>query len=212
MNINIIPSTGLIQLASSSHSLPRVGVTPPLTFTPVVVQGTLQQLKPHTHSFEVMPLSTHKYQFILGMDLLRVFFPSQIPTSLLPDDDNMSSSATSMSAPTSSLIHTPIPRAPLSAVVSAQLQHTIDELAGQGYTPSDEEPVRVKAFTPAELEDSYAQQRSRILSLASIASSLAANEAIDSVCSLPESMLKLKLDPDKGTSQHLYVQQYPLSQ
>ena len=151
MNINIIPSSGLIQLASSSHSLPRVGVTPPLTFTPVAVQGTLQQLKPHTHSFEVMTLSTHKYQFILGMDLLRQFFPSQIPTSLLLDDRTMSSAATSMTGPTSSLIHTPIPRAALSDAVSAQLQHTIDDLAGQGYTPSDEESVRV------ELEEAYAE-------------------------------------------------------
>ena len=119
MNINIIPSSGVIQLASSSHSLPRVGVTPPLSFTPVVVQGTLQQLTPRTHTFEVMPLSTHKYQFILGMDLLRMLFPSQIPTSLLPDDDNTSSSATSMSAPTSSLIHTPIPMITLRFLSSA---------------------------------------------------------------------------------------------
>ena len=83
IELQIIPSSGIIQLASSSHSLPRVGVTPPSPFTPVVVQGTLQQLAPRTHAFEVMPLSTHKYQFILGMDLLRLLFPSQIPTSLL---------------------------------------------------------------------------------------------------------------------------------
>jgi hypothetical protein len=158
-----------------------------------------------------MPLS-RKYQFILGMDLLRELFPQQIPTSLLPPDQAMSSSATNVLGHTSSLIHTPIPRAPLSPATSSQLQHTIDELAGQGYTPSDEEPVRVKSSTPIEQEASYAQQRSRILQLPSIVSALAANEAINSVCSLPECMLKLKLDPEKGTSQQLYVRQYPLSQ
>ena len=212
LNIDIIPSSGIIHLASSSHSLPRIGVTPPLHFTAVIVDGTLQQLTSHTHVFEVMPLATHKYQFILGMDLLRLLFPLQIPTSLLPHDDSVSASATRTTGPISSLIHTPIPRAPLSHAVTAQLQHTIDELAGQGYTPSDEEPVRVKASTPVELEASYADQRSRILRLPSVVSALADNEAIDSVCSLPESMLKLKLDPEKSTSQQLYVRQYPLSQ
>jgi transposase InsO family protein len=159
-----------------------------------------------------MPLSSHQYQFIVGMDLLRVLFPQHIPTALLPADESVLSSATSMTAPVSSLIHTPIPRAPVSAEMSAQLQHTIDELAGQGYTPSDEEPVRVKSSTPIELEGTYASHRSRILQLPSVAAALASNEAIDSVCSLPESMLKLKLDPAKGTSQQLYVRQYPLSQ
>lgn len=212
LGLDITPSSGTIQLASSSHSLPRLGVTSPISITPVVVQGTIKQLAPQTHSFEVMPLSTRKYQFILGMDLLRLLFPSQIPMSLLPSDDSVSSAATHMTTPISSLIHTPIPRAPLSPATSAQLQHTINELEGQGYTPSDEEPVRVKSSTPIELEEAYAMQRNRILQLPSIASALAANEAIDSVCSLPESMLKLKLDPDKGTSQQLYVRQYTLSQ
>ena len=198
LNIPTIPVSGTINLASSSHSLPRIGTTPQITFTPVV----LRQLEPRTHAFEIMSLS-RKYQFIIGMDLLRDLFPHQIPTALLPRDQTMSSSATNVLGPTSSLIHTPIPRTPLSPATSAQLQHTIDELAGQGYTPSDEEPVRVKSFTPTEQEASYAEQRSRILQLPSITSALASNEAIDSVCTLPECMLKLKLDPEKGTSQQL---------
>lgn len=213
LGLPITPSAGTIELASSSHSMPRLGVTHPISIIPVVVQETIQQLSPQTHAFEVMPLS-RKYQFILGMDLLRLLFPSTIPTSLLPADDSASSSATHMTntGPVSSLIHTPIPRAALSPAVSAQLQLTINELEGQGYTPSDEEPVRVKSSTPSELEKAYAMQRNRILQLPSIASALAVNEAIDSPCSLPESMLKLKLDPNKGTSQQLYVRQYPLSQ
>ncbi len=112
LNIDIIPSSGIIHLASSSHSLPRIGVTPPLHFTAVIVDGTLQQLTSHTHVFEVTPLATHKYH--LGHGSVASAVPLQIPTSLLPHDDSVSASATRTTGPISSLIHTPIPRAPLS--------------------------------------------------------------------------------------------------
>ena len=215
LSIPISPSNVIIDLASTSHSLPSPGIAV-ITFTPVIIQGTLNMLPPMTHSFELMDLPRHKHQFIVGRDLLRAFFLKQLPMSLLPPDaDSAPSAAASnirISTPTSSLIHTPIPRMPLSPAVANELKRDIDALEGQGYIPSDEEPVRVMTSTPAELEESFSIQRNCILQLPVIATSLQHNEAIDSFCNLPEAMLKLKLDPTKSSSSQLYARQYPLSQ
>ena len=217
LNIPISPSNGVIDLASISHSLPSPGMTT-LTFIPVVIQDKLKMLEAMTNVFELMDLPRHKYQFIVGRDLLRPIFGENIPMSLLPPDSSQSTSLSAAASdvhvptPISSLIHTPIPRLPLSPAVAHELQRDIDALEGQGYIPPDEEPVRVMTSTPADLEESYSIQRNRILQLPSIATALQHNEAINSFCNLPEAVLKLKLDPAKSSSSQLYARQYPLSQ
>ena len=176
LNIPISPSNGIIDLASTLHSLPSPGMTT-ITFTPVIVQDEFKMLPPMTNAFELMDLPRHKHQFIVGRDLLRPIFGDNIPMSLLPADSSESTSAAAsdvrISTPTSSLIHTPIPRLPLSPAVAQELKRDIDALEGQGYIPSDEEPVRVMTSTPAELEESFSIQRNRILQLPSISISIA---------------------------------------
>jgi hypothetical protein len=213
LDIPIVPAPGTIQLASASHSLPRFGITPPLSCTLVLVEDSIRTLSQRTHAFELMELPhDQQYQFIVGMDLLREIFPDHIPTSLMSSDNTPNVAAAVVSGPTSSLIHTPIPRAPLSASVAAELQRDIDALEGQGYIPADEQPVRVSTQTPADLEQAYSVERNNILQLPSIAAALKANEAITSLCTLPSAELKLTLDPAKATPKLLYARQYPLSQ
>ena len=215
LNIPISPSNGVIDLASISHTLASPGMCT-ITVIPVIVQNKIDMLKPMTHSFELMDLPRHKHQFIVGRDLLPSIFGEHVPLSLLPPNTESSPSAAAsdmrVSTPTSSLIHTPIPRMPLSPAVAQELKRDIDALEGQGYIPPDEEPVRVMTSTPAELEESFSIQRNRILQLPAISTALQQNEAINSFCNLPEAMLKLKLDPTKSSSSQLYSRQYPLSQ
>jgi transposase InsO family protein len=216
LRIPTVLVSGTIQLASAAHSVPRMGMTSPLSFTLVLVQDTMQLLSPCTHAFELMQLPVHKYQFIIGMDLLRELFPHHMPTSLMVSDHGASAasaaSAVANRGPSSSLIHTPIPRAPLSASLAAELQRDINALEGEGYIPADEEPVRVKTQTPADLEQAYSLERTSILQLPSIAAALKTNEAITSLCTLQSAKLKLTLDPVKATPKLLYARQYPLSQ
>ena len=91
LNLSILPSNGIIDLASTSHSLPSPGVTT-ITFIPVIVQDEMRLLSPMTHPFELMDLPRHKHQFIVGRDLLRPIFGRDIPMSLLPPDSPESSS------------------------------------------------------------------------------------------------------------------------
>ncbi len=77
LDIPIVPALGTIQLASASHSLPRFGTTPPLSFTLVLVEDSIRIHSERTHVFELMELShDQQYQFIVGMDLLREIFPT----------------------------------------------------------------------------------------------------------------------------------------
>jgi hypothetical protein len=214
LHIPIVPAHGTIQLASASHSLPRFGTTPPLPCTLVLVEDSIRTLSERTHAFELMELPhDQQYQFIVGMDLLREIFPDHIPTSLMSSDDQSHAAAASVvRGPTSSLIHTPIPRTPLSASIAAELQRDIATLEGQGYIPAEEQPVRVSTQTPADFEHAYSVERNNILQLPSIAAALKANEAITSLCTLPSAELRLTLDPLKATPKLLYARQYPLSQ
>ena len=59
--IHIYSAVGNIQFASRSHFMPRIGTTPPITFTPILVADTLTPLSPVTHSFELLDLPTDEY-------------------------------------------------------------------------------------------------------------------------------------------------------
>ena len=84
--------------------------------------------------------------------------------------------------------------------------------AGEGHIPQSEQPARIATSTPAELEQEYNIQRDRIMKLSHIIDACKHNEAITGFCSIPEAVLKLKLDPERGSPSNLYARQYPLSQ
>ena len=213
-NIPTIPTHGIIDLASASHSLPRTVRTKPIQFVPILVHNTLQRLRLHpiTCSFEVMDLHRDKYQFIIGLDLIHIIFShfDSVPLKYLPqvekDDDIITSSSTTITQPTSSLIHASIPISTSSSSTS------IGPMSGSGFTPIEEEPIRVSTSTPAELEQQYSIKRNQILSSSAIIDALRHNEAITGFCNIPEATLKLKLDPNLSSPAQLYARQYPLSQ
>ena len=214
LGIAILPSSGRINLASTHFSTPRIGITSPLVFTPILIMDTLRVLTPYTHAFELIELPHYKYQFMIGMDLIRRIFPRYIPTSVLLSPNVITHVDRRMAATadiTSSLIHIPIPRSNVASTTDS-ISRNIVPAEGAGTRPSEEEPIRVSTFTPAVQEKEYSQERNCILRSPLIINSLKTNEAISSFCTLPESTLTLKLDPTRGTPAQLYTRQYPLSQ
>ena len=228
----------MITLANDSK-VPRIG-TVRIRFKPITIgltdpttSSTLQMLPEQTHLFEIMPLQP-EHQFVLGRDLIRRFWPTSIPTTLLPPTplDGQDTSPPSISAVNvSTLINLPniSPAPPDPSVYPIQqgldkrklhmlIQHNnelesmpMSDTEGLGGIPLDEEPVKVHSVTPAEYETEFAAKRVALLSLPDIQKALSVNERITGVCNLPESVLKIELDPELGTPNRLHQVQYKLA-
>ena len=205
------PSDLLINLASHSISQPSLGRTSPLTVTPVIVLDSIQQAPTvPPHIFEILDLDVELYQFIIGKDLMPTLFPKGIPIELVcsnPDSSTTTSSAVN-TIPTSPIEVTP----PVSPNHIASTQLPSWPFDGEGHIPQSEQPTRVATSTPMELEQEYRRQRDRIMNLPSIIAVCKHNESITGFCNIPEAVLKLKLDPERGSPTALYARQYPLSQ
>ena len=201
-------SSSLVTFASVSHQQPSLGITNPLTVTPVIVTHQLSYGPPiQSHVFEILDMDENEYQFIIGLDLIPSIFPNQIPTTIVcrhSPSTTIHASTTYLSPPVSPLLHTIRSSLPTSI--------PIGPLEGQGDIPLEEQPIRASTSTPENLEMEYNIQRNNILHMPSILNALRYNESITGVCNIPEATLRLKLDSDKGSPSMLYSRQYPLSQ
>lgn len=149
-----------------------------------------------SHTFELMPIASQSkdYHFILGSELIRAFFPGPngIPLCYVPPSTNNNGQ-------------------PSIIVRTAQLNDITEmtaDTAGYDELPMEEQPNRPVAHTPTELEHIYSAKRN--LLLRELAEPLALNEKIIGFCHLPESVVKLEIDPSKENS--LYTKQYPIAQ
>ena len=164
-----------------------------------------------------MDLDENEHQFITGQDLIPLIFTSHIRTRIAcrhsePTHATAASTQTSTAPPVSSLLHTPSPRSSTFPITAHERHAHIGSLEGEGTIPFEEQPGRVTASTPANLEQEYQQKCNEILQLAHIQDAIRKNAAITGFCNIVESILKLKIDPQKGTPALLYARQYPLSQ
>jgi hypothetical protein len=179
-----------IGLADATSSIERVG-TVLLDSITVLFPSTERNVCSLNHRFEVMKLrDPHKdYHFVIGADLIPLLFPTGIPLCYVP--------------PASSTNGKPI-------VVSRAVYHVEELTADIGYEelPSLEQPNRPVASTPKELEEYYSAHRNSLLQ--KLAEPLAINEKITGFCNLPESIVKLEIDPSQENS--LYTKQYPIAQ
>jgi hypothetical protein len=199
LNITILSTKGDIELASASHTIPRIGVTPRVEFTPVIVMDGIQILPERSHSFEVLDLPNHKYQFVIGRDLIPSLFGKAIPTSLLCQENSNQTSTKLKSSIT------------LASTSTTFMSSTISAQEGCGIIPNEEEPIRVSTHTSFKIEEMYKMKREEILGSPEIQTELKMNENITEFCNIPESVLRLKLDPVRGTPDKLYTRQYSIA-
>jgi hypothetical protein len=227
--------TKVIELANG-WTTPCVG-TVRVRFQPVTTpddESSLQVLPEHTHSFQIMTLQP-EHQFVMGKDLIHRYWPEMIPTRLIgpPPLDEHLQDKLSISAVTPTVLinlpnTSPTPSDQSLYPISHGLaKHKLDllnlendqnqarplaETEGLGGVPSDEEPVKVQSLTPVELEKEYAIKRTSLLTSPKIQEALSINGRIVGVCNLPESVLKIELDPELGKPTNLHQHQYKLAQ
>lgn len=93
LNLQIVPTTGQITLASSKQSIERKGCTSELPFIAMIGTSDLNDsktiIKSVKHNFELMNLETSQYDFIIGTDLLPTLFPSGIPLQFYSSNANV---------------------------------------------------------------------------------------------------------------------------
>ena len=204
-------SSSIIGLASASHQQHSFGITHPLVVTPVIVTYSLsygKQLKPHV--FEVLDLDEDEYQFIIGIDLIPLIFPDNIPVTIAcrhSPSRIKKLGAVHVVPPSSSLIRTAMAPPP------SPNHLPISETEGHGYIPVEEEPQRVSTSTPEDKEQEYNIQRNNILNMPHIIEALKENETITDFCTLPEAVLRLNIDPEVVKNPKLLnTGQYSLNQ
>ena len=159
--IQIYSATGNIQFASRSHSMPPIGSTSPITFTPILVADTLISLPPVTHPFELLDLPTDEYQFAIGKDLIGTLFPKYVHTSLLVNPVSDHKDNVNMISSKSTLLST---------------------LEGHGSVPWEETPIRVSTNTSSDEEGSFTHHREQIFNSPEIQDLLRINESITGFC------------------------------
>jgi hypothetical protein len=178
-----------IGLANANSSVERIG-TVYLDNVTVLFPSTDRNVCTLKHKFEVMKLrDPHKdYHFVIGADLLPSLFPDGIPLCYIPPATNTNG----------------------KPIIASRAVHHVSELTAEiGYEelPDSEKPNRPVASTPKELELDYTAKRNILLD--KLAEPLAINEKITGFCNLPESIVKLEIDPSKENS--LYTKQYPVA-
>lgn len=210
LGLKVTPLPGSVKLAHAGATVERVGRTEPLDVQALFLgpPATTPPALSFSHSFEVMPLDTSQYAFLVGMDLIQILFPNSIPSEFYPPAHGPSPSLRAVSVSAS---------APPSDVVITTDRNLMDGLAelqqvisneGLGTVPEEERPERASAFTPVDMESQYASERQRLLSDPAIVEALEINSRITGFCNVPESVLRLEVDPAKRHT--LFRKQYPI--
>lgn len=212
LQLPIQPKPGTVQLAHAGLSVKRVGVTDPLPVTAIfLAPGMRLPAQQHEVEFEVLPLESHKYQFLLGMDLIHKLFPVAVPTAFL-EPAPATAPSLAPAARRAAVLDYDESTTHLCAAAWDEIAKSdvcsIDELAGSGSVPTNEMPVRLSLGCDPELEAVYAARREQLMSDPDIVEALETNASITGFCSLPESVVHLEIDPDK--KHKLYTRQYPV--
>ena len=141
LQLNVKPETGNINLAQAGATVPRIGITHPLSISAIFPDSKPQPTSMKiTHEFEVMNLDKKDYQFIIGKDLLTTLFPDHLPSAFYFQSPVTSShlpSAPSVRALT--IIEQLIDDVSQSHVDPAQL---MSDLVGVGMIPTEEKCER----------------------------------------------------------------------
>ena len=211
LGLNVVSVGGKIKLAKAGECVDRLGMTEPLTVTAIFPVPHLKLTsRCVTHTFELLPLDAHEYQFIIGKDLTSILFPQHIPLAFYVQPSPLSSVLSSSTNP--SICHTSVIDELLKDIDSGKVDAStlMNELTGTGAVPSDEMPVndRCVLSTPSLLEQEYAIKRQAIFDDPHIREALARNDAITGFCILPESVVTLQVDPSLIST--LYRKQYPV--
>lgn len=213
LNIGVQPVQGTVRLAHANADVQRVGTTEPLQVE-ALFPGPPSSAPPaltFTHTFEVMPMHTAQYSFLIGMDLIGILFPKGIPPEFYPP------AISPGPVPSLHRIQVNAAAADISDTVTTQDANLVDGLAelrkhihneGAGETPCDEQPDRAGTFTSSSLEQEYASRRSALQSDPDIQHALHINSQITGFCSVPESVVTLVVDPEKRSS--LFRRQYKI--
>ena len=209
LDLTIVPSIhGKIKLAEFGSSVNRLGQVHPLSITAILHAPSVAIEQPpisFQHRFDVLPLDRERYQFIVGEDLLSVVFPNGISPSFY------SSASQSQLAP--SLVN-------VSAVgivsndstdqIRDQLnpRSKISESEGYGFVPTHEIPDHCMLNTDEQLKVEYHHRRQLIMNDPLIQEAITVNSQITGFCTLPESVIRLDVDP--ALENTLYRKPYPL--
>jgi hypothetical protein len=144
--------------------------------------------------FELMPIHGvgNDYHFIIGRDLIRVLFPEGLPLAYLPQQTFNLSYVTVVA----------------SSTLVDSLSVSSSDAGILGTIPSDDQPDRIQLSTPDEMEMQYAAPRQQLLQ--ALSPLLAVNAEITGFCTVPESVVRLEIDP--ADAPHLWRRQYPIAQ
>jgi hypothetical protein len=214
LKLPITAMPGEVKLAHANTSVKRIGRTAPLSVTAVFpVPGLDKEPVVFVHSFEVMPLESG-YQFILGADLIRQWFPTSIPSVFLPGPPKVSPlDAPKLSRAVISREDDMVPLEQLDDAERQSAEHeldlSIDALSGFGTVPIDEFPIRSAISTAPELVDLCADERARIMADPDIQQAIAINADVTGFCNLSQSIVRLEIDPAKKGK--LFRKQYPIA-
>ncbi len=231
--IDAASATGVLQMADSELRVPRLGrVTIPFTaFFPS------SDLPPcHlSHSFEIMSLSSPEsrtdYQFLIGADLLPTFFGGSVPIQFLSTAPAVTKrqqfpaveAVCVVSAHAADGLYSPAPSAVLETSSLDQLSSHVSlgksirslessgvnsACDGYGQIPLEELPDKWSLSTDPSLDVDHSVRRNHLLS--ELADVLRVNEQITGFCNLPDSVVRLEVDPDKVN--RLYRSQYKVAQ
>jgi hypothetical protein len=212
LGLPIQAKPGTVQLAHAGVTVERVGTTAPMSVIAVFPAPQLKMpVKEFSHAFEIMPLAASEYQFIIGMDLVRVLFPTGIPPAFFPGGAQQ---ARPGPLPVSlAVINTADDEVSAGQLDIAEVSASLNELSqfeGMGQRPNSELPQRaVLALSPA-LAASYTAKRAQVMDHPDIQAALAVNAGVTGFCNLPESVVRLEVDPAKEDK--LFRKQYPVAQ
>ncbi len=214
---------GKVKLAHAGVTADRIGKTAALGITAIFPVPELRlPSKQFSLAFEVLPLDTDQYQFIIGADLVRVLFPHALPSCFYPAPaDHAAAPILHRAAVTCADGWLPkfgnqgdfgyLPKfgnQPTQTVRA--MDATIDPLSGDGSLPANELPVRLELAVAPALDADYAAKREQVMADPDIVQALAVNAGIAGFCNLPESVVVLDVDP--AMKHKLFRKQYPIAQ
>jgi len=200
LKLSIAPASanGTIRMAHSEMTTPRVGSAELRLQT--LFPASNRDAIPIHHSFELLSIygTMKDYHFVIGVDLIPFVFPQGIPLAYL------SSSCYSNGHATIQLSQV---QQPLSDS-SSELLTDVSAEDFKGLVSIDEQPSRVAVSTPENLEVSFSARRNALL--AELQPMFEENAKITGFCNLPESVVRLEIDPSKKHT--LFRKQYPIPQ
>jgi hypothetical protein len=193
LQIDTTNCNGALSMAHANMTTKRIGQVQ-LDFT-VLFPHTDRKTMQLKHKYEVLPLFTPNkdYHFVIGRDLIPSIFPAGIPLAYLPESNSVNGQ------PSVRTVH--INSTEVKSDSESTLVTDISML-------TDVRPERLTVFTPAELDKEYSTKRSELL--IELQDLLVENSKITGFCNLPESVVKLEINPEMKAK--LYRRQYPIAQ